>query len=236
MKRFIVLAFAAILPLVAAGQSFSELGTVHHLANDGSNLVVSGFQNLQKTDETIIANAYLWTLENVCPQLKEGISNTSFQQKRFEFDVMLEHLGSDMKRYVYSAHAIIRAKDGKLSYLVTNLSYQNSIGGIVNRATPLIKYAAKETAANKVILDGAEEAVSKMLNMLFDYIAEHELLPITHWDDIYISRPVEGMNTDECLLAFGKPLVISGTDEVQWMYNNSFFLFFRDGIVTTILK
>lgn len=236
MKRIVILALAAFLPWVAAGQSFSEIGAVYHLANDGSNLVISGFQNLPKPDEVIIGNAYIWTLENVCPQLKEGITETSFQQKRFEFDVKLEHLGKDMKTYAYSAHVIIRAKDGKLSYLVTNLLHQNAFGGIVNRATPLLKYAAKETASNTAILEGAEEAVSAMLNKLFDYIVERESLPITHWPDIYISRPVEGMNTDECLLAFGKPLVVSGTDEIQWMYNNSFFLFFRDGIVTTILK
>ena len=236
MKKIVILVLAAFLSWEATGQSFSEIGTVYHLASDGSNLVVSGFQNLQKPDEVIIGNAYIWTLENVCPQLKEGITDTSFQQKRFEFDVKLEHLGNNMKTYAYSAHVIIRAKDGKLSYLVTNILHQSALGGFVNRSTPLLKYAAKETASNKVILEGAEEAISVMLNKLFDYIVERRSLPITHWADIYISRPVEGMNTDECLLAFGKPLVISGTDEIQWMYNNSFFLFFRNGIVTTILK
>ena len=236
MKKWMMLAVAALLPWVLSGQTYTEIGEVYPLASDGTDLVLSGFKDLKLSDDTIIANAYIWTLENICPQLREGITETSFPGKKFGFDVKFEHLASDMKLHQYSAHVTIRAKDGKLVYLVSNISQTSSLGGVVNRVTPLVKVAAKDTPANRRILSGAEEAASSMLNQLFDYVVTRKLQPIRHWDDINIQRPVKGMNTDECLLAFGKPLVVSGTDEIQWMYGNSFFLFFRNGVVTTILK
>lgn len=236
MKKWYLLFLAAMLPKLAAGQSYTEIGEIYHLASDGNELVISGFKELGLPDETLIANAYIWTLENVCPQLKEGITDTDFRQTHFEFGITWEHLGADMKVHAYSAHVSLRAKDGKLVYFISKIAHSTSIGNLVNRTTPLYKYATKDTPANQIVLACAEEAASSMLNQLFDYVVDRKLLPIIHWSDIYISRPVEGMNTDECLLAFGKPLIISGTDEVQWMYGNSFFLFFKDGIVTTILK
>jgi len=45
------------------------------------------------------------------------------------------------------------------------------------------------------------------------------------------------MTEDECLLAFGKPQTISESNgEVQWMYSSSFYLFFKNGCVETIIK
>ena len=45
------------------------------------------------------------------------------------------------------------------------------------------------------------------------------------------------MTEDECRLAFGKPLTIMETGgEIQWMYNRSFYLFFKEGRVQTIIK
>lgn len=71
----------------------------------------------------------------------------------------------------------------------------------------------------------------------FDFVSSNALSVITHWDEIAIRKPVEGMNEDECRLAFGKPQSIMETNgEIQWMYTSSFYLFFKDGRVRTIIK
>lgn len=86
-------------------------------------------------------------------------------------------------------------------------------------------------------MDDFVKSESSMLNKLFDFIATYQLAPITHWSDIAICRPVEGMNEDECRLAFGKPQSIIETNgETQWMYTSSFYLFFQNGKVKTIIK
>ncbi|KAB4178413.1 hypothetical protein GAQ34_23190, partial [Bacteroides uniformis] len=61
--------------------------------------------------------------------------------------------------------------------------------------------------------------------------------PITHWNEININKPVKGMTEDECLLACGKPQTIQESNgAVQWMYSSSFYLFFKNGHVETIIK
>jgi len=48
---------------------------------------------------------------------------------------------------------------------------------------------------------------------------------------------VKGMTEDECRLAFGKPqTVLESNGEVQWMYSSSFYVFFKNGRVETIIK
>ena len=45
------------------------------------------------------------------------------------------------------------------------------------------------------------------------------------------------MTEDECRLAVGKPqTVLESNGEVQWMYSSSFYVFFKNGRVETIIK
>ena len=53
----------------------------------------------------------------------------------------------------------------------------------------------------------------------------------------YSALPVKGMTEEECLMAFGKPRSVQENNgEVQWMYSGSFYLFFRNGKVETIVR
>ena len=91
--------------------------------------------------------------------------------------------------------------------------------------------------AHKEIMNDFVKSESQALNKLFYFIITNKVSTITHWSDIAISRPVKGMTEDECLMAFGKPRSIQENNgEVQWMYSGSFYLFFRNGVVETILR
>lgn len=86
-------------------------------------------------------------------------------------------------------------------------------------------------------MDDFVQVESQVLNKMFDFIITNQLSPITHWNEININKPVKGMTEDECLLAFGKPQTIQESNgEVQWMYSSSFYLFFKNGHVETIIK
>ena len=232
LKSLTVLTASALFGFGAEAQDFLGSNEVYHLSSDGASLVISGFRDVGRKDETNFANAFLWTVENVCPKHREGISDIVYKE-RFSFDVMLEHMMPDRKTRLFSARVTLRFKDGKMSYLVSNITCQGSAA--LSKMSPIEKFNQKDTPANRQIIYGFEAACSKMLENLFHYVDTNSSMFISHWDDIAASRPVKGMNTDECLLAFGKPVNISGTDEVQWMYTSSFFLFFKDGKLTTIL-
>ena len=99
------------------------------------------------------------------------------------------------------------------------------------------KLQPDKKASHKEIMDDFVQVESQMLNRMFDFIATHQLSPITHWNEISIGKPVKGMTEDECRLAFGKPqTVLESNGEVQWMYSSSFYVFFKNGRVETIIK
>lgn len=51
------------------------------------------------------------------------------------------------------------------------------------------------------------------------------------------ANAVKGLTMEEAKLAFGKPQYVSeNRGEVQWMYSSSFYLFFKDGTVTSVIR
>ena len=107
----------------------------------------------------------------------------------------------------------------------------------MKKVTPLEMLTPDKKAAHKQTMEDFTQIESSVLNKLFDFISTNQLSEITHWDAISIRKPIKGMNEDECRLAFGKPQSILETNgEIQWMYSSSFYLFFKNGQVQTIIK
>ena len=107
----------------------------------------------------------------------------------------------------------------------------------MKKVTPMEKLQPEKKHSHQETMDDFVQIESQMLNKLFDFVSTNQLSPITHWNEINIGKPVKGMTEDECLLAFGKPQTISESNgEVQWMYSSSFYLFFKNGCVETIIK
>lgn len=74
--------FWCTLPSVA--QTFIETGKKYPLIQEAGKYVVSGFVPFANVrDEDIYANVLLWTIENVCPQLKEGITEMNVAARSF---------------------------------------------------------------------------------------------------------------------------------------------------------
>ena len=239
MKRQLLLLSCLLLwACTATAQTFTEIGNKYPVSADGNKRVVSGFIPFSRlSDEKIFANALLWTIENVCPKLREGITAVNVDAKSFACNLVLtsgepgEKPGS-----IYYARATFRVADGKLIYYLSDISIESSVF-MLKKVTPLEKLSPEKKTSHRETVDAFVQTESEMLNKLFDYVATHKLAPITHWSDINIRRAVTGMNEDECRLAFGKPQSVLETNgETQWMYSSSFYLFFKNGIVQTVIK
>ena len=72
-QRFLAIIYLLIgIILPAMAQTFTEQKKTYPVSADGSKYVVSGFTSFSPaSDEHIYANALLWTVENVCPKLRE---------------------------------------------------------------------------------------------------------------------------------------------------------------------
>lgn len=218
-------------------QTFTETGKTYPLTTDGNKYVVSGFIPFpHQKDEEVYANALLWTIENICPKLREGMTEVHVSAKSFTCDLTLaSKAGSNLKN-TYYCQAIFRVADGKLTYYLSNILIEAPIL-VMRKVTPMEKLSPNKKEAHKQTMDDFVQTESLLLNKMFDFIGTHSLSPITHWSEISTQKPVKGMTEDECRLAFGKPLTIMETGgEIQWMYSSSFYLFFKEGRVQTIIK
>jgi hypothetical protein len=220
-----------------SAQSYIETGQTYPISSDNNKYVVNGFTTFNgKSDEKIYTNALLWAIENICPKLRDGITKVDIPNKNFECELTLNSSTGSDSNNIYYIHATFKVIDGKLLYTLHDVLIESPIF-FMKKVTPLEKLNPEKKSTHQKTINDFIQTESLMLNQLFDYIAINQPAPITHWNDIAISRPVEGMNEDECRLAFGKPQSIMETNgETQWMYSSSFYLFFKNGKVTTIIK
>ena len=221
----------------SSAQTFTETGKTYPVNTEGDICVINGFTTFNGfSDEKIYANTLLWAIENICPQLREGLTNIDVPNKTFDCEFTLGSSAESGLNNTYYVKATFRVADGKLLYYLHDVLIESTVL-VMKKVTPLEKLAPEKKVAHKKTMDDFVKSESSMLNKLFDFIATYQLAPITHWSDIAICRPVEGMNEDECRLAFGKPQSIIETNgETQWMYTSSFYLFFQNGKVKTIIK
>ena len=230
----IVFLLGGVLPSLIA-QTFTEQKNTYPLSADGSKYVVNGFIPFSPMiDESIYANALLWTIKNVCSAQRDGITEVSIPAKSFSCNLVLTSQADAKQKNTYYCTAQFQVKDGKLVYYLSNIQIESSVV-IMKKVTPMEKLQPEKKPSHQETMDDFVQIESQMLNKLFDFVSTNQLSPITHWNEINIGKPVKGMT--ECLLAFGKPQTISESNgEVQWMYSSSFYLFFKNGCVETIIK
>lgn len=238
MKQTYLLFFFLISCILSASaQTFVEIGKTYPVTTDGNKCTVNGFSTFSnKNDELIFTNALLWAVENICPKLRDGITDIDIPNKNFKCDFTLGSMDNSGLNNIYYVKATFRVADGKLLYYISDVLVESS-AFIMKKVTPLEKLTPEKRESHKKTIDDFVQSESLMLNRIFDFITTNQPDPITHWNNIANSRPVEGMNEDECRLAFGKPQSIMETNgEIQWMYSSSFYLFFKNGTVKTIIK
>lgn len=237
MLRISILLLFIFHIFTLSSQTFVETGNIYPLNIDGNKYVVSGFVSFENlNDEDIYANALLWTVENVCPKQQEGITKRDVKDKSFNCDFILGSLAGSGLDNTYYCRALFRVADKKLVYYLSDILIE-SPAFVMKKVTPLEKLTPEKKTSHKQTMDDFIQVESSVLNKLLDFISSNKLSEITHWNEISIRKPVKGMTEDECRLAFGKPQTILETNgEVQWMYNSSFYLFFKNGQVQTIIK
>lgn len=237
MSRILFLLFFWSQCFWLAAQTFSEVGNTYPVSIDGNKYVVNGFVSFDNlTDETVFANALLWTVENICPKQQDGITDRDVKGKSFSCDLVLGSMPGTGLNNTYYCRATFRVADKKLVYYISDVLVESSVF-VMKKVTPLEKLTPEKKPAHKEIMEDFAQTESSVLNKMFDFIITNPLPAITHWNEIAIRKPVEGMNETECRLAFGKPQSIMETNgEIQWMYTSSFYLFFKDGRVRTIIR
>ncbi|MBR1687683.1 MAG: hypothetical protein IJ710_04010 [Prevotella sp.] len=234
-KIISVIALLCLLPTAIRAQGFYEQRILYPIGTDNGKRVVTVFQTFNTSDERILANAMLWAINTTCAQERDQLFDINVNRKTFSFNTTLEELDKGKTKYSFTCKVNIRVSEGKLVCTVYDISYKT--GFILASDFPLERLN-DEKPKQKEVLNAFQRQTSGMLNLMFDAVAGNRCLPISHWNDIHLQRPVKGMNEAECLLAFGKPQSIYEPDAngVQWSYNLNFVLIFRNGQLATIIR
>ncbi len=121
-------------------------------------------------------------------------------------------------------------------FLINDITVESPIL-MISKTTAFEKLQPEKKKGHKTIIKEFEDLESKVIASIVDYIKTNELKPITHWEEISSGQISKGMNEDECMLAFGKPIGITESNgETQWMYSGSFYIFFKEGVVSSFIK
>ena len=123
-RQFLAIMYllTGVIPLIA--QTFTEQKKSYPVSADGNKYVVSGFTPFSSMhDENIYANALLWTVKNVCPQLREGITEVNVRAKNFSCDLILASQADSSQKNTYYCKALFQVKGrqaGLLSFQYTD--------------------------------------------------------------------------------------------------------------------
>ena len=97
----IVFLLGGVLPSLIA-QTFTEQKNTYPLSADGSKYVVNGFIPFSPMiDESIYANALLWTIKNVCSAQRDGITEVSIPAKSFSCNLVLTSQADAKQKNTY---------------------------------------------------------------------------------------------------------------------------------------
>ncbi len=239
IKSAFISIFLSVLTLTAATAqkySYSDRAQQYGLSDDNNKKVVTGFVPFSKSDQTIFANTLLWAIDKISPKWKEELKDINFNTHSFYCNLVLTSEEDSKLKNTYYCKLQLRVNEGRLVFHLSNISVESTVL-IAKKTTSIDKLQPEKKASHREIVDDFVQLESKVLNGLFDFVDTYQLATISHADEIKMGIPVKGMNEDECKLAFGKPqTILESNGETQWMYNSSFYLFFRKGKVSSFIK
>lgn len=203
-----------------------------------NKVVFTGFETISGiSDETIFINALLWAITH-SSKLKEDFSKIDYSGMNFTYKkIFYSTTSSEQSPSTYTCESSIRISNDMISFLVTDIIYESTGALNIIKRIPFEKLDPEKKAKHIEYLNEFTKSNSGALNEMFDFIRNNKTPSITHWEEITQNKVTKGMNQAECTLAYGKPIDIkTAGNKEQWMYGNSVYLFFEDGILASYLK
>ena len=148
----------------------------------------------------------------------------------------------DGSRYEFSIS--VMATDRAIVYKIYNIRYIKQTGLLLNKIKEkdfeeIFSSNKSIQTSNSIIKEEFNNGINRLLNDMYQKCPNESHPIITHWEQIKSETVKKGMTSDECILSWGKPTDKNrtigswGVDE-QWIYPNDNYLYFENGILTTI--
>ena len=226
MKKILLLVFSFVAISVSA-QTY-ELQNV-----DGKNILSSFAEYPSINDKAIFASVLTWITNEVCTKGQDAIEMLDYEALSFKTGITIK--SPDNEKVNYKTDLYIRVTDGRLSYTLSNIMVE-SAAMLGKNLTPIEKLQPEKKSAHKTLVNNFVLTSRKVVYRILDYVTEYGNHSFKHWDEIVQGKVVKGMTEDEVLLTSGKPQSkVGGSKDSEWKYNLNYSVFFKDGIVKTVL-
>lgn len=103
-------------------------------------------------NENIYVDALLWTVKDVCPQLREEIIKVNVPAKNFSCDLILTSQTDSSQKNTYYRKALSQVEDGKLVCYFSNVRAESS-AVITKEITPMEKSQPDKKVPHREIMN-----------------------------------------------------------------------------------
>lgn len=198
-------------------------------------VVISQFQSVEGfTAENLFLNALLWTIQSAS-QPEGKILEVDYDKKQFGVAWMLDNPKTACR---YRCVVSVKVADNIITMLASGISQEaeTAVVKLVKRL-PFEKLNPEKKPKHKDYLTDFSNLYEKQVSQLMEFVTTNQLPSITHWREIKENNVVKGMNPTECILSLGKPASVQKQEsKEEWMYDAYTYVFFDDGVVSSVIK
>lgn len=224
MKRFLFSVLLAIVGLAAHAQyKVDKMDGKCYMA---AACIVDGMD-----DDQLFANIVLWAQQAVDAPGLSFFKALDYTAHHMELETQVK----GAKGMSFSGVLKVDVYGGIIKFRVEDI-VQQTVVIMSPKQIPLERLQPERKPAHKAAIEEFEEEESKLLNAMVDFAKTNDLPQITHWAEIKSGKIVVGMSELECRLAVGKPRIVINGDELQWQLNSSTYIFFKEGLVSSVVK
>ncbi|WP_291528600.1 hypothetical protein [Bacteroides sp. UBA939] len=144
----------------------------------------------------------------------------------------------------YNFRIGIMTTDNSIVYKVDEIKYVKQSGLLLSntKEETFEKIFPNEKSLqtkNTLVKQEFTKGINDLIMKLSNHCINNSYPIINHWAEIKSEKVKIGMTTEECILSWGKPEKVNTTTtssnvHEQWIYPNDSYLYFEDGILTTI--
>lgn len=186
--------------------------------------------------KTMFFKTLHWALQNISPKNFEGINDLDKKKMQMSCNLAFPIKNKETNATgTCDFKATFVVENNTLHYIFSDFVVRSTVL-IFTKATPIEKLNPKKKPAHAIMLESFFDSDKLFRNDFIEQLKAEKIMPITHMNEIVNDEVVTGMNEDECLFALGKPgLASKTTKETQWVYNDTRYLIFNNGVLTVIL-
>lgn len=221
----------AVMMILTATFAYAQDG--YSLTKEGSSYVCKGAKPCKIDEKTTFGSAALWAIE----KSSNIVENTlKCDAKKLSLSVSCNIAEDENSDKVYTFQLNIAVNKGKIEFLIKDIKCAPKGVLAVFKTISFDKLNLEKKPQNKEYIDKFSVLCSHFMQQTIQEILDSKV-DLSHWEAIIEGQVVKGMNTNEVILAKGKPLTVTeNSQRIMWSYESGTIVMIENGIVSGVIN